>query len=661
MKTISKWIIGLMMLAMAACQSGSEKQLKLFPLFSHNMVLQREIEIPVWGEAPANSNVEVLFREQKVSTKADKAGKWMVRLQPENIGFGDSMVVTAKDQRVVFYRVAVGEVWIASGQSNMEMPMMSNWAKLNNAEEEVANANYMNLRICIVNRNTATSPIDTIMTDGWKMCTSETVKDFSAVAYFFGRELLQYQTIPVGIIQTAWGGTIAEAWTSAESLKLMQDFAGEVAKIEAMPTNVKDQEKQYEADFKTMQTEMAEADPGISGTDTLYAATNFDHSAWMEIDLPALWENTPFGAFDGSVWFRKTIEVPADLAGKSLTLNVAPSDDHDQAWVNGVCVGKSGQWGVPRNYAIPAGIVKAGKNVITLRVSDYQGAGGFNGKTEDFTLSATDGTKMDISKGWKMAKGYNHLDIKTKPQKPGEPNRPTVLYNAMIKPLIPYAIKGVIWYQGESNAGRAFQYRELFKTMITDWRTQWNQGDFPFYFVQLAAHMQRNTEPVEDMWAELREAQMMALQLPNTGMAVAIDLGDANDIHPGNKQDVGKRLALWALNKNYGFDIQYSGPLYQSFTTEGNKMTLEFSHSYDGLKTSDGQKLTGFAIAGSDGKFIWANAEIKGSKVVVWSPQIAEPVAVRYAWSANPACNLINSAGLPASPFRTDDFEPITK
>ena len=260
-----------------------------------------------------------------------------------------------------------------------------------------------------------------------------------------------------------------------------------------------------------------------------------------------------------------------------------------------------------------------------------------------------------------MAKGYNHLDIKTKPQKPGEPNRPTVLYNAMIKPLIPYAIKGVIWYQGESNAGRAFQYRELFKTMITDWRTQWNQGDFPFYFVQLAAHMQRNTEPVEDMWAELREAQMMALQLPNTGMAVAIDLGDANDIHPGNKQDVGKRLALWALNKNYGFDIQYSGPLYQSFTTEGNKIILEFSHSYDGLKTSDGQKLTGFAIAGSDGKFIWANAEIKGSKVVVWSPQIAEPVAVRYAWSANPACNLINSGGLPASPFRTDDFEPITK
>lgn len=663
MKTNFKLILlGAFVAVATSCQTQSPKQLELFPLFGDNMVLQQETEIPVWGTAPAKSTVEVLFRGTTVNTQADENGKWMVRLEAQKKGWNDSLVVSCKQQRIALHRVDVGVVWLASGQSNMEMPMSSNWAQVNNFEEEIANAQYPHIRLFTVNKNTAVSACDTISTDGWKPCSPETVKDFSAVAYFFGREIWNSQKIAVGLIQSAWGGTPAEAWTSAETLKLMEDFVGAVEKVESLPDSEKEQQKIYEKDNKLMHEEMAAADPGIQGKDTVFAAVEFDDSAWMPIDLPALWENSGLGVFDGSVWFRKEIELSEKCVGKDLMLNVSSSDDLDEAWFNGKKIGESGMWGAPRHYKVPKSLVKAGKNSITLRVTDSQGAGGFNGKKTDFSIVADGGLSLDISEGWKCCKGYNLKDIQTKPMKPGTPNRPSVLFNAMIKPLIPFAINGIIWYQGEDNTGRAYQYRELFSSLITDWRSQWEKDNLPFYFVQLAAHMKRNTEPVDDMWAELREAQFMALQLPNTGMAVAIDLGDAENIHPSNKQDVGRRLAYWALSKNFAEDIQYSGPLYQRYIVKGNKIEVEFSHPYDGMKSSDGKELKGFAIAGADQKFVWANAKIVGSnKIEVWSNSIAEPVAVRYAWSANPECNLVNSANLPATPFRTDNFKMITE
>jgi len=624
------------------------------------MVLQQQKEIPVWGVAPPNAKVTVQFRDQIVKTRSNSKGKWIVRLKPEKTGRNETLTIKCRTKKLEIKNVAVGEVWIASGQSNMEVPLINNWGPVKNGAEEAASANYPDIRLFIVNRNTTIDPVDTISSSGWKPCSPTSVRDFSAVAYFFGREIYNQIHVPVGLIESAWGGTVAEAWTSAESLELMEDFTSSVNKLKTLPKSIDGQQKVFEKDDFTLHMEMSRKDPGIMGKDTLFKGNGLNDTGWMTMNLPGLWENTPFGVFDGSVWFRKHVALPIELSRKEMVLNISSSDDFDEAWVNGVKVGQSGYWGEPRHYKIPAGVIRFGDNVITLRVSDFQGAGGFNGKPEDFCLSAP-GTRIDISGEWLIHAGYNKRKIESIAMKPGDQNRPTTLFNGMINPLIPYAFRGVIWYQGESNTGMAWQYRELFPTLISDWRKHWNAGDFPFYFVQLANHMQRNDQPVDDMWAELREAQTLALDLPNTGMAVTIDIGEANNIHPGNKQDVGKRLAYWALNKDYKIDVPFSGPLYKNSEVMGDKIVIYFDHVYNGLSTRAHAPLTGFSIAGENKIFYWADAEISGDKVIVGCKNVPEPVAVRYAWSSNPECNLINSANLPASPFRTDDWNLITK
>ena len=316
---------------------------------------------------------------------------------------------------------------------------------------------------------------------------------------------------------------------------------------------------------------------------------------------------------------------------------------------------------IPREYIIPSDLLKAGKNVVAVQAIDIVGYGGFWGKPQQMRLESETGNSIFLTGDWSYSKGIELKDLPRRPQPPTSPNRPTVLYNAMVHPLIPYAIRGAIWYQGESNAERAYQYRTLFPTMIRDWRKNWGQGNFPFYFVQLANFLSVQPEPVDDTWAELREAQLMTLSESNTGMAVIIDVGEANNIHPKNKQDVGKRLALIARNKVYGENIAYSGPIYKSMTVEGNSIHLSFDHVDGGLITRDNEILTGFAIAGADEKFHWADAKIDGETVVVSNLEVTEPVAVRYAWATNPVCNLYNKAGLPASPFRTDSWPGITE
>ncbi len=644
---------------LSGCSIDNETKLSMEPLFSDNMVLQQGKEVPVWGVAPKGAKVKVTFRDQVIVSKSDEKGKWVIRLKPEEAGLNETLSVECKRDKVIFKNVAVGEVWLASGQSNMEVPLVNNWGIVNNDKWEAANANYPDIRLLFIERNASLVPVDTISSRGWQVCTPETAKDFSATAYFFAREIYKNLNIPVGIILSSWGGTVAEAWTSAESLELLEDFTSTVQKIKNLPDDFEGQNEVYKEDDLKMHKEMASADPGISGEDTIFAKISTNDSGWLTMDLPGLWENTDFGAFDGTVWFRKHVDLPFEVSGKEMMLNIAPSDDFDEAWVNGKKVGQSGMWGEPRHYKVPVGVTKTGNNVITLRVSDFQGAGGFNGEPSNFSLTCGD-WNMDISGEWLIHEGYNNKVIVTTPLKPGDPNCPTVLFNGMIKPLLPYAIKGAIWYQGESNTGKAWQYRTLFPAMINDWRKQWDE-DFPFYYVQLANHMKRNGQPVDDMWAELREAQSLALNLPSTGMAVAIDIGEAEDIHPGNKQDVGKRLALWALNKTYGKEIPFSGPLYKRHDIVDNKMIIHFDHIYDGLNASDSGNLKGFAMAGEDQKFYWAEAKIEGNTVVVTCSDVKHPESVRYAWSSNPECNLVNSANLPASPFRTDDWKLITK
>ncbi len=653
-------LILLLVSAIISCKT-EQKPLKLAPVFTDNMVLQANKPVNIWGTATPGSKIIVTVRNQAKSIVADKSGKWLLTLNPETYGDAGGIIIKSSKEQVELNNVLFGEVWICSGQSNMEMPLVSNWSFVNNRSQEVADAaKYSEIRLFTVSKNIAFQPIDTISTQGWQICDTNSVKDFSASAYFFGRELYRELKVPIGLIHTSWGGTVAEAWTSKNSLLKTTDFAEEAAYISGLAGSRDSLQKKYEADMKILDVEIMEADPGFESEEAIFADIDLDDSDWMRIDLPKMWEETELGNYDGSTWFRKAINLSADEAKSEFTLCYGAPDDYDEAWVNGVKVGENKVWNELRKYKIPEGVIKEGKNIITLRVYDYTGGGGFMGVADDFKLILGTGKSIPIAQGWVAKKGFDFKDIKTRPVSLNDPNQPTVLFNAMINPLLSLTFQGAIWYQGESNAGRAFQYRELFKTMITDWRENFNNGDFPFYFVQLANYLPGNSQPVEDTWAELREAQTMALELPNTGMAVTIDIGDALDIHPGNKQDVGKRLALNALAKTYQKSVKYMGPLYQNHKIAGKKIELEFNFS-EGLKTSDNKKLKGFSIAGNDSVFVWADAEIVGDKVIVSSIKVEKPIAVRYAWSANPECNLTNISGLPASPFRTDNWKGITE
>lgn len=460
---------------------NSYADVRLPALVGNNMVLQRNKPLNIWGWADKGEKVTVAFRKGTYTAITAANGKWKVQL-PAQIAGGPFTMTISGHNTIKLDNILIGDVWVASGQSNMEMPLKG-WGKVLNFEREIAAANYPEIRLFQVKHTTSTAPQDDVTPweGGWQVCSPQSVPEFSSVGYFFAREIWAHEHIPVGVIHSSWGGTVAEAWTSGESLKKMPAFADTVKAFEQLAT----------------------------------------------------------------------------------------------------------------------------------------------------------------------------------PQSPSNPNKTTLLYNAMIHPLLPYSIRGAIWYQGEANAGRAYQYRELFPLMIKDWRKQWKNGDFPFYFVQLANFKEKKEQPAESDWAELREAQLMTLSLPNTGMASAIDIGDAKDIHPKNKQEVARRLSLIARAKVYGEKIPFSGPIYQSRQITGNKVVLTFKYADNGLVAKNGT-LKGFEIAGADKKFHWAEASISGNKVTVWSRDVTNPVAVRYSWSDNPDGNLYNGAGLPATPFRTDNFQGVT-
>lgn len=647
-----KWILFSAFLCAEIISQAQE--INISPLFGDGMVLQRDKSIPVFGNTDPNAKISITFRSQTAETLADSKGKWQVNLEAEPFGGPDELLIKTESKQLVIKDVYVGEVWICSGQSNMEMPMLSNWAHVDNAEKEVAEAYDSKIHLFVVDRNTSFHPLQEMTSTGWKVCTPQTVADFSATAYFFGRNLSNSLNMPIGLIQTAWGGTVAEAWTSGETLKTLADFKEKVVEMEKNSSDKEEIKKKYQKDLEALFLETARLDKGIEGKDTLYSAFDLDDSDWIEMNLPGMVESTKIGSIDGVIWFRKTLKITKEDAQKINSLHIAAPDDSDETWLNGVKVGESTEWDVPRVYSLPKGLVKAGKNTITVRLTDWRGAGGFMGEASHFAFTAEENVRIELANHWKVKVGYDMRDVKTMPVQPNEPNQPSVLFNGMINPLIPYAFKGVIWYQGESNVGRAEQYGKLFPAMINDWRAQWEAGKFPFLFVQLATYLKRNTQPVEDSWSELREAQRQTLKLENTGMAVTVDIGDAENIHPGNKQDVGKRLALWARNRVYAENIPYCGPSYKSMQLKKSSLVVEFNHCYQGLKTSDQRELTGFAIAGKDGVYHWAKAKINGDNIILNSDQVTKPISVRYAWSSNPDCNLINSAEIPASPFQAN-------
>ncbi len=649
----------LYLIAISACQNSHQpaKNITLNPLFTDNMVLQQKQKIQVWGTAEPGGEIVVSFNGQQVKAITADDGKWSVELSPVEAGGAFELIISGEDE-IRIKNVLVGEVWICSGQSNMEMAVEAEWGRIDNSKEEVANANYPNIRLFMVDKAMSNTPLETFTGSGWKECSPQTISEFSAVAYLFGRKLHKDLNVPIGLIETAWGGTVVEAWTDANSLKNINEFIDE---INALKLNSQGEREKKITYNKPQQKWIDEVNGKLNDAGILahgYNKYGFDSKKWKTLDVPKTWEDQDIN-FDGVMWVKKDITISKDWQGKDLTLNLGPINDFDITWFNGKLVGSRPGVGMFRSYKIPKELLKEGKNEITVLILDIGNNGGIYGEPENITIGYSEEVTISLVGKWKYKmENFEPLILSHPPNWPGvaQQNRPTVLYNGMIKPLLPYGIRGAIWYQGESNADRAIQYRKLFKTLITNWREVWGQGDFPFLFVQLANFMPIVNEPSNEPWANLREAQTMALELPNTGMAVTIDIGDAIDIHPTNKQDVGKRLALNALATVYGKDIPYSGPMYQSIKIEGNKIRIQFTHANNGLKIKGYTQLKGFAIAGVDKKFFWAEAKIDGNEVVVWNSKVKNPVAVRYAWANNPICNLYNGADLPASPFRTDEW-----
>ena len=629
---------------------------RLPKIFSDGMVLQRNQPIPLWGWADAKEKITIHFDKQTKMVKADKDGKWMVKLDAEIAGGPYQLEVVGKTT-VSIQDVLVGEVWVCSGQSNMEMPI-AGWGKVQNYQQEIAAADYPAIRQFLVTKAVSSFPKEDVAGGDWKLCSPKTAGDFTAVGYFFARELYKKLNIPIGLINTSWGGTMVETWISRGAFEKSDEFKSMIA---TMPLVNLDSIAKFKERAMIKTIESLQGDYTDHANVAHWADKDFDDSKWPKMKLPGMWENQHMGLddLDGLVWFRKTIMVDDVDAGKPAILNLGKIDDSDDTYVNGVKIGEmKNKYGDDRSYKIAAGVLKAGRNVIAIRVEDTGGGGGLYSNATDLHLSI--GNKsIPLDGEWQFRVEAIYADG----GKTGPNSYPTLLYNAMLSPLIPYGIKGAIWYQGESNAGRAFQYRKAFPLMINDWRQHWGQGDFPFYFVQLASFNASNgNSTTGSTWAELREAQTLTLSLPNTGMAVTTDIGEATDIHPKNKQEVGKRLASIALVKDYGQNQEFSGPVYNSMKVTGDKVVLSFTHIGKGLMVKDKYGyLRGFELAGSDHQFHYAKAYIDGETIVVGSAEVGSPVALRYGWADNALeANLFNKDGFPAAPFRTDDWKGVT-
>jgi sialate O-acetylesterase len=642
MKVISLvFLLGLLMTV------SSVGQVRLPRLISDGVILQRDADVKIWGWASPDEKITIRFINETYQTSANTDGDWSIVLKGLKAGGPYKMEITGKNS-ITVSDILVGDVWVCSGQSNMELPMRRvSWVY----PTEIANSTNPNIRQFVVPQKYDFKKPHTDLSGGnWKSVNPQSVLDFSAVAYFFAKEIYEKYKVPIGLINASLGGSPAEAWMSEEALKKFPAYYQEAQKFKD-DSLIKRIETQDNARSQAWYRTLSQKDEGYKEGKN-WRDPMLNTSGWLTMKIPGYWANTSIGPVNGIVWFRKDIDVPASMVGTSAKLILGRIVDGDSAFVNGVFVGTVSYQYPPRRYDVPAGLLKEGKNTIVVKIISNGGKGGFV-PDKPYQLEAN-GKTIDLKGDWQMRLAATMDPL------PGQTFirwKPEGLYNAMIHPLLNYRVKGVIWYQGESNAGKPEEYRELFPAMIRDWRTNWQQGDFPFLFVQLANFMEPRNEPGESGWAMLREAQLKTLALPNTGMAVISDIGEWNDIHPLNKKDVGKRLALAAQKIAYGENkVVYSGPIYQSMKIDGNKITLSFSNVGGGLITKGGSELKYFAIADADKKFVWAKAKIEGDKVVVWNDQVPNPVAVRYAWADDPeGANLYNKEGLPASSFRTDN------
>ena len=624
-------------------------QIRLPKLISDGMVLQREADLRIWGWALPGEKITLQFQKEVRHTITAENGTWNIHLPKQKAGGPYDMVIAGTNTLTV-HDVLVGDVWVCSGQSNMELSMRSLTSKY--GDDIAQSENKFIRQFDVPKKYFFDKEQKDLVSGSWQAADPQSILRFSAVAYYFARELYQRYKIPIGIINATLGGSRAESWMSEEALKPFANLYEDGLKFKdsLYVAKVISDDRNRAADWYS---KLRTSDAGYQDPLGSWTKPDYDDSSWEEMMIPGFWTNDKLGPINGSVWYRKFFEVPSSMIGKTVKLPFGNIVDADSVFINGVFVGAMFTQYIPRSYTIPAGLLKTGKNLIAVRIVSPAGKGGF---VPDKEYTIVDGTnKIDLSGMWKYRLGSEMPPL----QGPTFIQwKPTGLYKGMIAPILPYVIKGVLWYQGEANVGRHLEHNTLFPALIQCWREKWNIGDFPFLWVQLPNFNEPQKEPSEGGWASFRESQTNALSVPNTGMAVTIDIGEWNDIHPINKKDVGIRLALVAQHFVYGDKkIVYSGPTYKCMKIKGKQVILSFDHIGSGMYSKGDTNLNYFSIAGKDKKFQWAKAVIKNNKIVVWSDQIDHPVAVRYAWADDPeGANLYNKEGLPARPFRTDKF-----
>jgi sialate O-acetylesterase len=632
-------------------------QIKLARLFSDHVVLQRQKPIPVWGWARPNEKVTVTLAGQTLGAKADTDGKWMVRFAPLEAGGPFQMTVQGKSGEVRVTDILIGEVWLCSGQSNMEFKV----SQADHYAEEKKRADYPRIRHFAVTREVTMEPQKDLKSGEWQIAGPETVGGFSAIGFFFARELYEKLNIPVGILHSSWGGSQVEGWISKEGMLGSDELKGYV---QHMPANWEEADKQLDQKLRNQMFKDPSFNPSVAD-EQKYVQPDFDFSKWHKIDSPiGQWDWKGIWAFRGNGYMARVIDVPAELAAQKTILALAENDSQNAIYINGKLISEGIIKGT-RKIEIPENTWKAGANKLVIKFGNMTGTPwyglGLQGAASDLYVG-NEKQKISLVTGWVVLPSF--ADAHTYMHSSN--NVGTTIYNAMIAPLVPFANRGTLWYQGEANAVRAYQYRRTFPLLIEDWRKKWSvngtPGDESFYFVQLSSFGSNQSSNKGSNWAELREAQTMALKLPKTGMAVTIDVGNASDIHPTNKQDVAHRLAVHALKLNYAQEIGYSSPLYDTVTFSEGKATVTFRFAGSGLTVKDTYGyLKGFEVAGDDKVFYYAKAEVLGNTVIVYHPKGLKPVSVRYAWSDAPVeANLYNAEGFPASPFRTDNWPGIT-
>jgi len=639
---IVRCLIALLLVAPLVAQARVELPL----VFGDGAVLQRDQPMHVWGWSGPRAHVQVQFDQSKADVIADAEGRWHAVLPAHAAGGPFELSVYSGQDEAVSHDLLVGDVYLASGQSNMEFELY----KARNATAEIAHATDGAIRQIKIPDSWGTQPSDHLPGSHWVAAAPDTAAQFSAVAYFFAREIRADQQVPIGIINSSWGGSRIEPWMDAAT-------AG------VQPAEVKarvERNDATEAKAITATRQHLQRWPdviGATGADASqarYAATNLDEHDWEPIPVPAYWESVGYYDMDGVAWYRTTFELSATEAATGVTLGLGMIDDSDHTWVDGQLIGATDNaWNVPRAYRVAPGMLRAGRHALAIRVDDLGAGGGIHGDAALLYIQPAHGARHAFPGPWLFRpEAVSLVPTQDKNQ------IATLLYNRMIHPLLPLAIRGVIWYQGEANATDedAFKYRDQFTALIRQWRRDFGQPALPFLWVQLANFKQGADTATSSPWAMLRESQSGALALPHTAQAVTIDVGNPDNIHPTDKQTVGHRLALAARLIVYGESLLYSGPAYRSMMIEGAAIRLRFTSAGSALQTR-GDALAGFTVAGADRHFHAARARINGDDVVVQADGVSAPVAVRYGWSENPAdANLINAAGLPASPFRTDHW-----